>query len=76
MSFSISSKGGIVIFGVSRKVLEGLIKENTRLKSVLVYVIKRENGSDLVLENKDFYEIIKILRDDRDEKVKENEKLM
>lgn len=76
LSLSTSSKGGIVIPGVSRKVLEGLTKENTRLKSALAHVTKRENGSDLALENKDLHEIIKTLRDDRDEKVKENEKLM
>ena len=76
LSSSTGGKGSTVVPGVSRKVLESLTKENTKLKDALQHVTKRKNGPDLAVENKDLHEIIVTLRDERDEKVKDIEKLV
>ena len=62
--------------GVSRKVLESLTKENTKLKEALEHFTQRKDGPNLVVENKDLHEIIVTLRDERDEKVKQVEQLL
>lgn len=67
---------GIVTPGVSRKVLESLTKENTKLKEALEHLTQRKDGPNLVVENKDLHEIIVTLRDERDEKVKQVEQLL
>lgn len=69
-------KESIVTPGVSRKVLESLTKENTKLKDALEHLTQRKDGPDLVVENKDLHEIIVTLRDERDEKVKQVEQLL
>ena len=69
-------EGGIVTPGVSRKVLESLTKENTKLKEALEHLTQRKDGPNLVVENKDLHEIIVTLRDERDEKVKQVEQLL
>ena len=76
LSSPTGGKGSTVVPGVSRKVLESLTKENTKLKDALQHVTKRKNGPDLAVENKDLHEIIVTLRDQRDEKVKDIEKLV
>ena len=67
LSSSTGGKGSTVVPGVSRKVLESLTKENTKLKDALQHVTKRKIGPDLAVENKDLHEIIVSLRNQRDE---------
>ena len=76
LSSSTGDKGSTVVPGVSRKVLESLTKENTKLKKALEHVTKHKKGPDLAVENKDLHEIIVTLRDERDEKVKDIKQLV
>lgn len=76
LSLPASHQGSNVVPGVSRKVLESLTKENTTLKDALEHVTGKKNGPNLAVENKDLHEIIVTLRDERDEKVNEIEKLV
>ena len=76
LSLPDSRKGSNVVPGVSRKVLESLTRENTELKDALKRVTENKNGPRLAMENRDLHEIIVTLRDDRDEKVKDIEKLV
>ena len=66
------SQGAIVVPGVSKKVLEALTRENTKLRSALDRLTNRpEGGVDLAVENVELHEIIMKLRDERDAKAKE-----
>ena len=76
-----SSQGAIVKPGVSKKVLECLSRENTRLQRV-VQQMKAKNSEgviDLATENCKLHDVIMELRDDRDgkrQKIQELEKLL
>ncbi|KAL9962773.1 hypothetical protein ACROYT_G031911 [Oculina patagonica] len=66
------SQGAIVTPGVSKKVLEALTRDNTKLKQALDHLTnKGPAGVDLAVENRDLHEIIMTLRDERD--LKSNE---
>ena len=76
-----SSRGAIVTPGVSKKILECLSRENTRLKGVVKQMTARasEDAIDLATENCDLHDVIVKLRDDRDGKrqeIQELEKLL
>ena len=66
------SQGAIVVPEVSKKVLEALTRENTKLRSALDRLTNRpEGGVDLAVENVELHEIIMKLRDERNAKAKE-----
>ena len=76
-----SSRGAIVTPGVSKKILECLSRENTRLRGVVKQMTARasEDAIDLATENCDLHDVIVKLRDDRDGKrqeIQELEKLL
>ena len=76
-----SSQGAIVTPGVSKKILECLSRENTRLKGVVQQMTARasEDTIDLATENCNLHDVIVKLRDDRDGKrqeIQELEKLL
>ena len=76
-----SSQGAIVTPGVSKKILECLSRENTRLKGVIRQMTARASGDaiDLATENCDLHDVIMKLRDDRDgkrQKIQELEKIL
>ncbi|PFX11310.1 hypothetical protein AWC38_SpisGene25036, partial [Stylophora pistillata] len=65
----LSGQTAIVTPGVSKKVLEALTRDNTRLKQALDHLTNRgPAGVDLAVENKELHEIIMTLRDERDMK--------
>lgn len=67
-----SGQTAIVTPGVSKKVLEALTRDNTRLKQALDHLTNRgPAGVDLAVENKELHEIIMTLRDERDMKSSE-----
>lgn len=68
-------KRGIITPGVSRKVLEALVREITRLKQALNHVTKKENGVDLAVENKHLHDVITTLKDQKELKSKEVEEM-
>ena len=72
-----SSRGAIVTPGVSKKILESLSRENTRLKGVVKQMTARasEDAIDLATENCDLHNVIVELRDDRDGKRQEIQEL-
>ncbi|PFX17089.1 hypothetical protein AWC38_SpisGene18611 [Stylophora pistillata] len=68
----LSGQTAIVTPGVSKKVLEALTRDNTRLKQALDHLTNRgPAGVDLAVENKELHEIIMTLRDERDMKSNE-----
>lgn len=68
----LSGQTAIVTPGVSKKVLEALTRDNTRLKQALDHLTNRgPAGVDLAVENKELHEIIMTLRDERDMKSRE-----
>ena len=76
-----SPQGAIVTPGVSKKILECLSRENTRLKGVIQQMTARASGDaiDLATENCDLHDVIMKLRDDRDgkrQKIQELEKML
>lgn len=73
---ALSSQGAIVTPGVSKRVLEALTRENTKLKQALNHLTnKGPIGVDLAVENRELHEIIMTLRDERDMKVNEVKEL-
>lgn len=59
------SARAIVTPGVSKKVLEALTRENTKLRLTLDHVAnKATNGADLAVENRELHEMIILLRED------------
>lgn len=68
--------GAVVTPGVSKKVLEALTRDNTKLKQALEHLTnKGPSGVDLAVENRDLHEIIMTLRDERDMKGNEVKEL-
>ncbi|XP_020610583.1 uncharacterized protein PF11_0207-like [Orbicella faveolata] len=68
--------GAVVTPGVSKKVLEALTRDNTKLKQALEHLTnKGPAGVDLAVENRDLHEIIITLRDERDMKSNEVKEL-
>lgn len=66
---TLAGQGAIVTPGVSKKVLEALTRENTKLRQALDHLTNRgPNGVDLAVENRELHEIIMTLRDERDMK--------
>ena len=76
----VSSQGAIVTPGVSKKILEALTRENTKLRSNLErFSNGYGNGVDLATENGELHEIIMKLRgerNDREREVKELKRLL
>ncbi|CAH3029537.1 unnamed protein product [Porites evermanni] len=69
---TVAGQGAIVTPGVSKKLLEALTRENTKLRQALDHLTNRgPNGVDLAVENRDLHEIIMTLRDERDMKINE-----
>lgn len=62
----VNRNGAVVTPGVSKKVLEGIVKENSRLKAALVHT-HGKSGVELSAENRDLHNVIITLRDERDE---------
>ena len=76
----VSSQGAIVTPGVSKKILEALTRENTKLRSNLErFSNVHGNGVDLAAENAELHEIIMKLRGERNDgerEVKELKRLL
>ena len=76
----VSSQGAIVTPGVSKKILEALTRENTKLRSNLErFSNEHGNGVDLAAENAELHEIIMKLRGERNDgkrEVKELKRLL
>ena len=76
----VSSQGAIVTPGVSKKILEALTRENTKLRLNLERISNEYgNGVDLATENGELHEIIMKLRgerNDREREVKELKRLL
>ena len=76
----VSSQGAIVTPGVSKKILEALTRENTKLRLNLErFSNEYGNGVDLATENGELHEIIMKLRgerNDREREVKELKRLL
>ena len=61
------SQGAIVVPGVSKKILENLTRENTKLRQALNHVSDgRPSGVDLAMQNLELHHIIITLRSERD----------
>ena len=61
------SQGAIVVPGVSKKILENLTRENTKLRQALNHVSDgRPCGVDLAVQNLELHHIIITLRSERD----------
>lgn len=72
----LSGQTAIVTPGVSKKVLEALTRDNTRLKQALDHLTNRgPAGVDLAVENKELHEIIMNLRDEKNMKSNEVKEL-
>ena len=72
----VSSQGAIVTPGVSKKILEALTRENTKLRSNLErFSNEHGNGVDLAAENADLHEIIMKLRGERNDGKREVKEL-
>ncbi|XP_029206570.2 myosin heavy chain, clone 203-like [Acropora millepora] len=75
-TLSMASQGAIVTPGVSKKVLEALTRENTKLKQALNHLTsKGPSGVDLAVENRELHEIIMTLKDEKDMKINELKEL-
>ncbi|CAH3180132.1 unnamed protein product [Porites evermanni] len=69
---TVAGQGAIVTPGVSKKLLEALTRENTKLRQALDHITNRgPGGVDLAVENRELHEIIMTLRDERDMKINE-----
>ena len=72
----VSSQGAIVTPGVSKKILEALTRENTKLRLNLGrFSNKYGNGVDLATENGELHEIIMTLRGERNGREREVKEL-
>ena len=72
----VSSQGAIVTPGVSKKILEALTRENTKLRSNLErFSNEHGNGVDLAAENAELHEIIMKLRGERNDGKREVKEL-
>ena len=72
----VSSQGAIVTPGVSKKILEALTRENTKLRSNLErFSNEYGNGVDLATENGELHEIIMKLRGERNDREREVKEL-
>ena len=74
------SKGAMVVPSVSKKVLESLARENTKLQQALNHLSNgAPNGVELAVANCELHEIIMKLREERDatkEEVREFKRLL
>lgn len=61
--------------GVSKKVLEGLVRENVKLKQSMDRITQSESEAKLAFKNEDLHQIIFSLMDEKDEQAKEVEEL-